>query len=299
MLFADKVILVEGIAERLLLPLFMEKCGCAFEDGHISIVEIGGKHFDYFIELFNDNAVEKKVLCVTDKDFNWFENNDAGNEYKRYKTFEAPHIKKLNETFAAMPNLKIVSQSLGGVTLEDELLLANFENNDTVMSLLGISVSKTIIKFISENGIDFSEWKDVVLCKAKKSIETAKSNVDSAIAADTDNTSFYKRLFISILFLAYAENKKGDIALNILTDDKLATEIVVPPYIKEGLEWKKVIVSVEPSRFDKTQLSAVYTTPQRNLSGCIMWLAVAPKKICIFIYLQDLTNRLYRIVVMR
>jgi len=30
----------------------------------------------------------------------------------------------------------------------------------------------------------------------------------------------------------------------------------------KGLEWKKVVVSVEPSRFDKTQLSAVYTTPQ-------------------------------------
>jgi len=237
MLFADKVILVEGIAERLLLPLFMEKCGCAFEDGHISIVEIGGKHFDYFIELFNDNAVGKKVLCITDKDFNWFENDDAGNEYERYKTFEAPHIKKLNETFAAMPNLKIVSQSLGGVTFEDELLLANFENNDAVMSLLGISVSKTIIKFIVKNGIDLSEWKDVVLCKAKKSIEIAKSNVDSAIAVDTDNTNFYKRLFIAILFLVYVENKKGDVALNILTDDKLTAEIIIPPYIKEGLEW--------------------------------------------------------------
>lgn len=71
MLFADKVILVEGIAERLLLPLFMEKCGCAYEDEHISIIEIGGKHFEHFVELFNGNAVCKKVLCITDKDFKW------------------------------------------------------------------------------------------------------------------------------------------------------------------------------------------------------------------------------------
>ena len=28
MLFADKVILVEGIAEKLLMPLFMDACGC-------------------------------------------------------------------------------------------------------------------------------------------------------------------------------------------------------------------------------------------------------------------------------
>ena len=51
MLFADKVILVEGIAEKLLMPLFMDACGCSYEDEHISIVEIGGKHFEYFIEL--------------------------------------------------------------------------------------------------------------------------------------------------------------------------------------------------------------------------------------------------------
>lgn len=69
MLFADKVILVEGIAEKLLMPLFMEICDCPYEDEHISIVEIGGKHFQYFIELFNNNAVKKKVLCITDRDF--------------------------------------------------------------------------------------------------------------------------------------------------------------------------------------------------------------------------------------
>ena len=60
MLFADKVILVEGIAERLLMPLFMEKCGCSYEDEHIAVVEIGGKHFEHFVELFNGNAVNKK-----------------------------------------------------------------------------------------------------------------------------------------------------------------------------------------------------------------------------------------------
>ena len=59
MLFSDKVVLVEGIAEKLLMPLFMKICGCSYEDEHISIVEIGGKLFKYFVELFNGNAVKK------------------------------------------------------------------------------------------------------------------------------------------------------------------------------------------------------------------------------------------------
>ena len=41
MLFADKVILVEGLAERLLMPYFMDKCSYSYEDEHVSIVEIG------------------------------------------------------------------------------------------------------------------------------------------------------------------------------------------------------------------------------------------------------------------
>ena len=57
MLFADKVILVEGIAEKLLMPLFMDACGCSYEDEHISVVEIGGKHFEHFVELFNGNYI--------------------------------------------------------------------------------------------------------------------------------------------------------------------------------------------------------------------------------------------------
>lgn len=79
MLFSDKVILVEGIAEKLLVPLFMEICGCPYEDEHISIVEIGGKHFQYFVELFNGNAIKKKVLCITDKDFKWIDFDGDGN----------------------------------------------------------------------------------------------------------------------------------------------------------------------------------------------------------------------------
>jgi predicted ATP-dependent endonuclease of OLD family len=237
MLFADKVILVEGIAEKLLLPLFMEKYGYAFEDGHISIVEIGGKHFNHFIELFNGNAVVKKVLCITDKDFVWFEDDDANDEYERYKSFEPPHIAKLCEMFSAMPNLKIVSQTLGGVTFEDELLLANYSNRSAIMNLLRLAVSKTVNEFIEKNGIDFSQWNDAKLCKVKQSVEIAKTNVEVAIIADIENAEFYKRLFIGILFRAYAESKKGDIALSVLTDEKLVEDIVVPPYIKEGLEW--------------------------------------------------------------
>ena len=95
MLFADKVILVEGIAEKLLLPKFMEKLRCSYEDEHISIVEIGGNHFSHFINVFAHNAVEKKVLCITDKDFKWFQ-SDKMEPISNYVTFVPSHIKEIN-----------------------------------------------------------------------------------------------------------------------------------------------------------------------------------------------------------
>ena len=53
---------------------------------------------------------------------------------------------------------------------------------------------------------------------------------------------FYENLVFAELFLHYAENKKGDVALSLLTDKNLfneneITKIVVPEYIQEGLKW--------------------------------------------------------------
>ena len=100
MLFADKVILVEGIAEKLLMPLFMDACGCSYEDEHISVVEIGGKHFEHFVELFNENVVNKRVLCITDKDFKWIDDDGKLKSIEVYQNEEPSHIKKLNDRFS-------------------------------------------------------------------------------------------------------------------------------------------------------------------------------------------------------
>ena len=69
MLFAKKVIFVEGLAEKLILPKFLEREGYSYENEHISIIDIGGKHFKYFIDIYEDSNVNKKILCITDKDF--------------------------------------------------------------------------------------------------------------------------------------------------------------------------------------------------------------------------------------
>lgn len=238
MLFADKVILVEGIAERLLVPLFMEKCGCAYEDEHIAVVEIGGKHFEHFVELFNGNAVNKKVLCITDCDFVWFENDKVAN-FETYKTAVPEHIQKLMSRFP-IDNFHISTQSVGGRTFEDELLLSNFNNLKILLKIFKIPLSTTISDFVDKYRFDFAKWETHIFELDGRSLPLVKKRLDAykqVISDDPTHKTEYENLFFANLFLHYAKGCKGDVALDILVNEDLANNLIVPAYIQEGLKW--------------------------------------------------------------
>lgn len=246
MLFADKVILVEGISEKLLLPLFMQELAYPYEDEHVSIVEIGGKNFNYFVELFNDSAVKKKVLCITDKDFKWinFESKDKLEKYSEYKSYIPGHIANLKSEFP-IDNLCIKTQTLGGRTFEDELLLANMNDENIAKAIFKKASSKTVSDFLEQYGFSLDSWKnhiDEIHTKSQSTVKNYLNVYDPDDEAFHDDEFDYEKLIFAELFSHYAEHKKGDIALDILTDETLveangATKISIPPYIKEGLIW--------------------------------------------------------------
>ena len=83
MLFADKIILVEGLAEQLLLPCLAaydysdKQNGITKEDElinqHVCIVSVDSCTFKHFLELFsfsesNPFSIQKKIVCITDAD---------------------------------------------------------------------------------------------------------------------------------------------------------------------------------------------------------------------------------------
>jgi putative ATP-dependent endonuclease of OLD family len=243
MLFADKVILVEGIAEKLLMPAFMSKCGCPYEDEHISIVEIGGKHFEHFVELFNNNNVIKKVLCITDRDFKWID-EDSGQmrKFAEYESEMPQHIEKLKERFP-IDNFNICTQKLGGRTFEDEFFLANVDNTDIAKEIFKKAVNDKLGEFLDQYSFSVFNWdkhSDEIDGRSIKCIgyflDAYKKRTEKQLESE------YEKLLFAEIFLHYAKNKKGDIALELLTDEKLNDEngdskLVVPNYIREGLEW--------------------------------------------------------------
>lgn len=247
MLFADKVILVEGIAEKLLLPLFMEICGCPYEDEHISIVEIGGKHFKHFIELFNKNAVEKKVLCITDKDFKWIEENDGSYHFRSfsdYESYKATHIEDLRQNYP-INNFLICTQSLGGRTFEDELFLSNIDNLEVSTILFEKAISSTVYDYLLKYKLNLDEWIsniNEIDGRSQKTINKFLTAFKSREDQSFEKYNDYKNLLFAELFLHYAKGKKGDVALEILTDRGFvnsdgSSKLNVPKYIREGLEW--------------------------------------------------------------
>ena len=69
LLFARKVILVEGPAELFLIPaLFRQVKHIDLEREGISVIPIYGIHFDVYTKLFSDDALPKKCALVTDGD---------------------------------------------------------------------------------------------------------------------------------------------------------------------------------------------------------------------------------------
>lgn len=71
--FTQKAILVEGLAEKLLMSAFAKKCGLDYETeyNHISVTEVGGVNLNHFLPLFLYN--KNKVVCFRDCDFDYYE----------------------------------------------------------------------------------------------------------------------------------------------------------------------------------------------------------------------------------
>ena len=71
MLFAEKIIFVEGITEQLLVPVFAEYMGKSLDKNHVAVINISGKYFDHFLKLFNPSneySIKRKISFITDID---------------------------------------------------------------------------------------------------------------------------------------------------------------------------------------------------------------------------------------
>lgn len=109
MFFAKKIILVEGIAEQILIPeLFKADKGLTIEKIGCNIVNVQGVAFRHFLEIIK-NGYFIKCLVLTDND----------KDKKAIKN----RAKKLTEDFNKYPTISI--NETKGVTFEKDIIEAN------------------------------------------------------------------------------------------------------------------------------------------------------------------------------
>lgn len=144
MLFAKSIILVEGLAEQLLMDVFVKYIhgkSTSLADFHVAVIAVGGRYFDHFLKLFNYNensgenkkfAINKNVGAAIDCDpsqkvgTKWkscypFEETANENDFKIISTI----AKQTHSTYNG-DNIKITYDNSGkGKTLEYALLIAN------------------------------------------------------------------------------------------------------------------------------------------------------------------------------
>lgn len=251
MLFAEKIILVEGIAEQLLISILAKYLKLSLEDNHIIVVNIGGRYFDHFLKMFdvhlNSSAVLKKVVCLTDRDP---ERKIGNGKFHKCYPFEygipsdnveyKNHSQDPIDKYIAHEHIKFFSQENGkGKTFEYDLALHNsrsqilltesMSNEDEIKEMMKLNADNTSADCLAllSNGRKLSEENE----RIKEAIE---------VLGDTWSEEDKIKAIIASRYLNSIGKGENALELAYALEENLtnnAEDFVVPKYIEEALKW--------------------------------------------------------------
>ena len=270
-LFSTKVILVEGIAEKLTIPLFAELLDINLVNQHIVIEDVGGITFNNFLPIFLGQ--NKKAACFSDCDFKYIIANGKSNEINDFTLYEQHVQKKSNEfikrEFKNNQYFKFYTQSKKGSTFETELILENYEDDKNFKFLVDLSNLPLGTVILSDGTIDSESGISYYV--KNKSIRELKSNIHKItphqtkkkvegllelfydrydLEQDVSKKNVIERIFFTHLLYSYIKDAKGNFALALASNPNIKKRPVniegekesdvylkVPSYIEEGLKW--------------------------------------------------------------
>ena len=216
--FADKVILVEGTTERILLPLMINKVAENLNNEYVSMIEVGGAYTAKFKELVK--FVNTKSLVITDID----SVNPA--EHRKACPTTTINAETSNSTLLNwLPKKKLISD------------LINCSENDKFDSDL-IRVAYQI-KEIDSNYVARSLEEAII--NKNKAFFGAKYKIEEVDKLVKDFFLLLKNkdLDVSPYELAPNSNEKTDFTFDLMTFNENEAKLKwdVPKYIEEGLVW--------------------------------------------------------------
>ena len=215
MFFADKIILIEGLVERILMPLFIEKIAKGNAE-YISLVEIGGAHMHKFKELLE--FLEVKTLIITDIDSDKGDPKKETNEIKKDKNQKTTN-QTLIQWIPKEENIEKLLSKSETEKIESNSIRVAYQTNlgEKGEIKCGRSFEEA---FIIENTGYLLEKKD--------EIDSLKNQLKKYSTEESIKNNSYQ-----IYDFIDRNKKKSDFAFDLLMNDSWKT----PTYIEEGINW--------------------------------------------------------------
>jgi predicted ATP-dependent endonuclease of OLD family len=263
MLFADKVVFVEGLAEQLLIPSFSQYLGLedSLVNEHIAIISVDSRTFTHFLKLYAyngtdcPNAINKKVVCITDADPSIKKNNKwvsafpfELDESENSKSLSA-HVTELKEKYEdKYANIFVFHPPIGkGKTLEYELCKENPQSTllitDSFPSQNSAHTPTNYQEIISK----FDDSLDDIIeeYKSKLGIDELKENkiLESISTCTWPNEIDKKKALIAAIYYKIVSGAKGQHAFffeqnlreNFTKEAGEKLDFNVPKYIIDAL----------------------------------------------------------------
>lgn len=253
LLFSEKIILVEGMAEQLLIPVFAEYLGFSLEKQHVTVINIGGRYFEHFLYLFDslkENVMKRKIACITDIDP---VRRTEGSNFKKCYPFEVDSnsqeyeykwntsMDKYNNN-SNHPNIRSFFQNERyGKTLEYQLAFDNYENEILITPSIQNKDELTELIKKNKNKVELQELIETL--RNSEENDRIKCSINSAKTDIWDEESKKKAVFASRYLNSVG---KGENALELssllkenlqLKDTEKFQNFNIPEYIKEAIEW--------------------------------------------------------------
>ena len=212
--FADAAVLVEGIAEKLLLPKMIEKEAKKLKTCYLTVLEVGGAYAHRFAELFRFIGIP--YLIITDCDS--IDPNDARKSCRA----DTPGAKTSNACLKFFYEKDITIEQLNNMAETDQILADSccYLTFQKPVSVDGYQADEKM------HGRTFEEafiYENLDLFKDGK--------VTTSIALEGDHNIDYDHIYHLV---KSANFKKAEFALDIVFSEE---NWKVPHYIKAGLIW--------------------------------------------------------------
>ena len=228
--FADAIILVEGVAENMLLPHFIHSKYPKLNQMYISILEINGRHSHRLKKLIETIGID--TLIITDLDTVSSEGKHAAVEPKRNENQITTNYSITNWIM----NVKQID-SLLDKDNESKVILADNEFNSSIRIAyqipMEIKYNDEIKEALTATFEDSIIYSNLELFKNIEDKELYLNKISNIIKSATGFEDMHSKIYEEIRKTSF---KKAEFALDLiyLIDPE---KIVVPNYIDDGLNW--------------------------------------------------------------